>query len=102
MRGTLYLANLPGRALRQRRADVLARDVLYLSGDFSMGNGIYIAFLGADGGQYVVAAGVARIDAESLRARIGPPRADAHARLRDPADASVVVHEADVRRLRPA
>jgi hypothetical protein len=102
MRGTLYIANLPGRALRKRRADVFARDVLYLSGDFRVGDEIYIAFLGADGGQYAVATGIAQIDGDALRERIGPPLADAHARVHDPADASVVVREGDVRVLWPS
>jgi len=102
MRGTIYLANHAGRALRSQRAAVHTRDVLYCSGDFSSGDPIHIAFLGADGGQYVIATGIARLGGAALRQKLGPPPADAHALVRDANDASVIVSEKDLRLLWPS
>ena len=93
MRGTIYLANDAGRALRRGSTAVHTRDVLYCSGDFASGDPIHIAFLGSDGGQYVVATGIARFGGAALRQKLGPPLADAHACVRDATDDSVMVQE---------
>ena len=102
MRGTIYLANDSGRALRRRRAAVRTRDVLYCAGDFAAGDPVHIAFLGADGGQYVIATGVAQFGGAVLREKLGPPLAHAHALERDDNDDSILVLEQDLRLLWPS
>jgi glutamate 5-kinase len=101
MRGTIYLANDAGRSLRRKSAAVRTGDVLYCSGDFASGDPIHIAFLGSDGGQYVIATGIARFGGAALRQKLGPPLADAHARVRDATDDSVMVRQEDLRLLWP-
>jgi hypothetical protein len=101
MLGAIHLANKAGRALRQKAAPVYMRDVLYCCGSFAAGDPIYVAFLGADGGQYVVAMGVAQAGVFELRDKIGPPSADAFARPCDSSNQSVMVLERDVRLLWP-
>jgi hypothetical protein len=99
MRGTVYLGNTAGRALRRGPAAVRAADVLYCSGDFQRGDSIYVAFLGADGGQYVVASGIAQFDGTVLREQLGPPLADAQARATSTIDDSIVILAQDIRLL---
>jgi hypothetical protein len=101
VRGTIVLANEPGRRLRKTPAAVNAFDVLYWSGGFSAGDSIYISFMGADGGLYVVAVGMACCDDAVLRTKIGPPLADAHKRTCNISDKTVVVREQDVTLLWP-
>jgi hypothetical protein len=101
MRGTIYLANKPGRALRRKAQTVYMRDVLFCSGDFLPGEPVYIAFITFDGAQYAIATGIARCSGDHIRETIGPPRADASMVPRDSSDGSVLVLDRDVRRLWP-
>ena len=67
MRGWIVLNNSAGRALRCAPADVSVRDVLDCTGDFAAGDVIYVTFRGADGGQFVIATGVAGCAEPELR-----------------------------------
>jgi hypothetical protein len=82
-------------------ATIRALDVLYFSGRFCAGDSIYVSFLGADGGLYVVAIGIAFCDDAVLRQKIGPPLAAAHERICDVSDQTVVIREQDVTLLWP-
>jgi hypothetical protein len=95
MKGTIYLDDAPGRALRSRCAAVRAGDVLYSAGAFSAGDPVYIAFRTADGSQYAVAKGVAVCDAGALALRIGPPLATPDP-ARDVSDDWIVVSERSI------
>jgi glutamate 5-kinase len=68
MGGTIVVNNAAGRALRKKRADVRAADVLDCVGGFQAGDTIYLTFRGIDGGQYVVATAVVHYDESVLRA----------------------------------
>jgi hypothetical protein len=57
--------------------------------------------MGADGGQYVVAIGIACCDDSVVSKKIGPPLAAAHKRACDYSDQTVVVREQDVTLLWP-
>ena len=97
-RGTIYLGNAAGRALRKRAAAVRALDVLYCGGEFRAGDAIHIAFRSADGAQYVIATGIACCDEATLIDRIGPPLAAATRSTRlDPDKDFDVVRAEDVR-----
>jgi hypothetical protein len=65
--GTIVLKNSAGRALRKGPASVCADDVLDCVGGFAVGDTVYVSFRAVDGGQYVVATGVARCDERALR-----------------------------------
>lgn len=101
VRGTIVLANEPGRRLRKKSAAIYAFDVLYFSCRFCAGDSIYVSFLGADGGLYVIAIGIACCDDGMLRQKIGPPPASAHKRICDISDQTVVIREQDVTLLWP-
>ncbi|HZP68179.1 MAG TPA: hypothetical protein VFB32_17890, partial [Rudaea sp.] len=73
----------------------------YCSGEFSSGDRIYIAFMGADGGQYAVATAATHFDSVTLHALLGPLHADAQQRVRTCADDTIIVREADVEWLWP-
>lgn len=75
-RGTLYLCESAGRALRKRVAAIRAVDVLYWGGKFSAGDTVYVAFATIDGSQFVVATGVILCDEAELRAHVGSNTVD--------------------------
>lgn len=75
MGGTIVLDNAAGRALRRKPAAVQARNVLDCAGGFHSGDTVYIAFRAIDGGQYVIAIGVACCDAAALRQPLAAPDA---------------------------
>jgi len=72
VRGFIVVAAETGKVLRRRPAAVPISAVLDVSGDFRAGDRIGVVVRGSDGGQGVVAAGVASCDAASLRARNFP------------------------------
>ena len=97
-RGTIYLDNAAGRALRKRATAVHAADVIYCGGEFRAGDAINIAFRSADGAQYVIATGIVCCDETTLIGCIGPPVAAAARDKRlDPDKDFVVVRQEDVR-----
>lgn len=67
MSATIILNNAAGRALRNRPADVTAQDVLDCAGCFKAGEMVYVTFRAVDGGQYVVATGIACCASELVR-----------------------------------
>jgi glutamate 5-kinase len=67
VKGTVVLRNEAGRSLRKKCVAVMAADVLDCSGDFVAGDRIYVSFRARDGGQYVVATGIARRDAAAFK-----------------------------------
>jgi|GEM_PF-3724169 len=101
MRGTIYIANKPGRALRRKAQMVYMRDVLFCSGDFLPSDTIYIAFVTLDGSQYAIATGIAQFGGEQIREAIGSPRADASMVQRESSDERVLIFDRDVRFLWP-
>ena len=73
MKGTVVLRNDAGRSLRKKCAAVMAADVLDCSGEFVAGDQIYVSFRARDGGQYVVATGIAKCDATALKEAAAEP-----------------------------
>lgn len=68
MRGVIVITAESGRALRGQRVAPRVCDVLDRSGDFRVGDRVYIVVRGRDGGQAVVASAAARCDATALPA----------------------------------
>ena len=101
-RGTIVLSNRAGRALRKHVADVRLSDVLYCVGSFVARERVYIAFLGADGGQFAVASAVADRDATAMQQALGLPAATPNERAPPAPGDDVVVHARDIALLWPA
>jgi hypothetical protein len=70
--------------------------VLYWSREFSIGDRVYLSFMGADGGLYVVGLGIACCSATELSEKMGPLVADAHKRARGDGGQTAVVREQDI------
>ena len=98
MGGTIVVNNAVGRALRKKRADVRAADVLDCAGGFQAGDTIYVTFRGADGGQYVVATGVVRCDESVLRGMTARSNGDG---ADEKGDANIVIRAQDMELLWP-
>jgi glutamate 5-kinase len=62
MRGAIVINANAGRALRKKRAALLAADVVNCAGDFGAGDKVYVVVRGEDGGQSVIATGTVRCD----------------------------------------
>jgi glutamate 5-kinase len=67
VRGTIVIHADAGRALRKKRAALLAMHVHYCMGDFRIGDKVYVVMRGEDGGQGVIATGIVRCDAAVLQ-----------------------------------
>ena len=87
-RGSVVINNAAGRSLRKKAAPVLAGEVLSCAGGFSAGDTVYIAFRGADGGQYVIGSGIVCCDESALLQMLGKPDA-----------ATLLIREQDVQLL---
>jgi len=70
MQGTIVISAHVGRALRRQRADLLATDVLWCTGDFRAGDRVHVAMRNVDGGQGVIATGIVHCTAAELRKAI--------------------------------
>jgi hypothetical protein len=97
VRGIVYLDNPIGRRLRKQSASISVRDVLYSAGGFRTGDPIYVAFRGADGGQYAVAIAIAACDETVLASW---PFSATQSRD-DSAATRIVAHQRDVQLLWP-
>jgi glutamate 5-kinase len=73
MQGVVVINAAAGRALRNACTELRVLDVLDCSGNFRSGDTVYLAVRVRDGGQYVVASGVVRLDATALRGLKGHP-----------------------------
>jgi glutamate 5-kinase len=98
MGGTILINNAAGRALRKKRADVRAADVLDCVGGFQAGDTVYVTFRGVDGGQFVVATGTVRCDESALRGMTARSNGD---RVNASDDANIVIRAQDMDLLWP-
>jgi glutamate 5-kinase len=98
VRGSITINNQAGRALRKKCVAVLAEHVLDCSGNFRVGDQVYVTFRGKDGGQYVIATGVVGCDVEVLRQIMGR-WADACTTPSENQDSTVVIREQDLKLL---
>ena len=65
---TIYCLQRVARAAREANAGIAARDVLYASGPFALGDPLYVIVQAVDGGQRIFAIAEARCDGS----RFGP------------------------------
>jgi glutamate 5-kinase len=101
VRGTIVIHNDAGRALRKKRAAVLAEYVLDCSGSFRAGDRVCVTFRGLDGGQYAIATGIALCDDATLR-QVKGRSADASNNPVERDDPIVVIREQDLELLWPS
>ncbi len=67
MRGTIFIHANAGHALRHGCVTLRSSDVLDCMGGFHAGDRVHVVVRGGDGGQGVIATGIARCDADALR-----------------------------------
>ncbi len=101
MRGTIVINAEAGRTLHKQRDALMAADVLDCAGGFRAGDTVYVVVRGDDGGQGVIATGIARCDA-SMLLQTKDRSIDVRTEAIEGDDASVVIHAKDLRLLWPS
>ena len=101
MRGTIVINAEAGRTLCHQRDALMAIDALDCAGGFLAGDTVYVVVRGNDGGQGVIATGIARCDASMLLQTKGR-LIDVRTETIENDDACVVIHANDLRLLWPS
>lgn len=101
MGGIIVINAEAWRTLRKQRDALMATDVLDCAGGFRAGDTVYVVVRGDDGGQGVIATGIARCDASMLLQTKGRS-IDMRTESIENDDACVVIDANDLRLLWPS